>query len=69
MNPDSETLYTGMFNMVSTGSLNEHVSHVHTVDSLNENPTGPFGSAMEAYWASKALARIAARDFVFHKKP
>jgi nucleoside-diphosphate-sugar epimerase len=39
------------------------------VNDINKNPTRPFSSAMEAYWASKALARLATRDFVIKKKP
>ena len=38
-------------------------------DHINDNPTGPFSNAMEAYWASKARARIATRDFIAQKKP
>lgn len=36
---------------------------------INSNPTKPYQMSMEAYWASKALARIATRDFVRDKKP
>ncbi|KAK7960474.1 3-beta hydroxysteroid dehydrogenase [Apiospora saccharicola] len=50
--PDSERVYTLLIYLFSA-----------TADDLNSNPKGPYGSPMEAYWASKALARIATRDF------
>jgi nucleoside-diphosphate-sugar epimerase len=37
-------------------------------NNINDNPTTPYSNAMDAYWASKALARIATRDFTA-KKP
>jgi nucleoside-diphosphate-sugar epimerase len=37
---------------------------VYTADDINANPKKPYGSPMEAYWASKALARLATREFV-----
>ncbi|KAK8109153.1 3-beta hydroxysteroid dehydrogenase/isomerase [Apiospora sp. TS-2023a] len=56
--PDSERLYTLLIDLVST-----------TADDLNSNPKGPYGSPMEAHWASKALARIATQDFVAQRHP
>ncbi|KAH7024507.1 uncharacterized protein B0I36DRAFT_387065 [Microdochium trichocladiopsis] len=41
----------------------------YSADDINSHPTQPYGNPMEAYWASKALARIATRDFVNTKKP
>lgn len=35
----------------------------------NRHPSRPFRSAMEAYWASKAFARLASLSFVQEKKP
>lgn len=40
-----------------------------TADDINSSPKQPYDSPMEAYWASKALARLASRDFVNAKKP
>ncbi|POR37428.1 Putative uncharacterized oxidoreductase [Tolypocladium paradoxum] len=42
---------------------------LYTASDINATPTRPFKVAMEAYWASKALARTATRDFVHEKKP
>jgi nucleoside-diphosphate-sugar epimerase len=39
------------------------------VSDANRHPSRPFRSAMEAYWASKALARFASLSFVQEKKP
>lgn len=36
---------------------------------LNSHPTRPFNSSMEAYWASKAFARIATHTFLSERKP
>lgn len=36
---------------------------------LNTNPSKPYKSSMEAYWASKAFARVATREFVQARKP
>jgi nucleoside-diphosphate-sugar epimerase len=38
-------------------------------DDINNNPKRPFSNAMEAYWASKALARMTTRDFVLRENP
>jgi nucleoside-diphosphate-sugar epimerase len=38
-------------------------------EDINRNPTRPFGSAMEAYWASKAFARSATLDYIKEKQP
>jgi nucleoside-diphosphate-sugar epimerase len=39
------------------------------VEDVNSSVTGPFSSAMDAYWASKALARTATKDFVSKFQP
>jgi nucleoside-diphosphate-sugar epimerase len=39
------------------------------VSDINSHPKKPYGSAMEAYWASKAYARLATRSFVEAKQP
>ncbi|KAK8016000.1 3-beta hydroxysteroid dehydrogenase/isomerase [Apiospora marii] len=56
--PDSERLYTQLTKALDT-----------TANDLNSDPKGPYGSPMEAYWASKALARIATRDFMAERQP
>lgn len=42
---------------------------VYTAADINPNPTRDVSSAMEAYWTSKALARIAAHEFMKTHKP
>jgi nucleoside-diphosphate-sugar epimerase len=42
---------------------------IYTSSDINTTTSGPFTSAMEAYWASKALARLAVRDFVAKNNP
>ncbi|KAJ5784013.1 NAD-dependent epimerase/dehydratase [Penicillium psychrosexuale] len=60
INPDSERLYYGM---------PTHNLFRSSVDDVNTSVTGPFSTAMEAYWASKALARVATKAFVAHEHP
>jgi nucleoside-diphosphate-sugar epimerase len=36
---------------------------------INTSIEGPFAGAMQAYWASKALARLATKDFVREARP
>lgn len=36
----------------------------YTSKDLNTNPTTPYSSSMEAYWASKALSRIAVHTYL-----
>ncbi|KAH8199210.1 hypothetical protein TruAng_006616 [Truncatella angustata] len=50
-------------------NMNPDTERIYTAADSNRNPTRPFGSAMEAYWASKALARKATRTFVDERKP
>ncbi|KAK1244451.1 hypothetical protein MKX07_003250 [Trichoderma sp. CBMAI-0711] len=40
-----------------------------SLSDINSNPKKPYGSAMEAYWASKAYARLATPAFVEAKQP
>jgi nucleoside-diphosphate-sugar epimerase len=40
-----------------------------TAADINANNAGPYGSSMEAYFASKTLSRIATRKFMEDKKP
>lgn len=42
---------------------------VFTEKDINSNPTRPFHSAMEAYWASKAFARLSTKKFIEDRKP
>jgi len=41
----------------------------NTERDINSHPTKPFHSSMEAYWASKALSRLAAHKFRTEKNP
>ncbi|KEF51547.1 uncharacterized protein A1O9_12464 [Exophiala aquamarina CBS 119918] len=50
-------------------NFNPDSETLYTAQNLNSNPTKPYTNAMEAYWASKALARIATRDFTANQKP
>ncbi|KAK4929018.1 hypothetical protein LTR49_004215 [Elasticomyces elasticus] len=40
-----------------------------TADDINSNIAGPYGSSIEAYFASKTLSRIATRKFMEEEKP
>jgi nucleoside-diphosphate-sugar epimerase len=40
-----------------------------TAAEINSNIAGPYGTSMEAYFASKTLSRIATRKFMEEKKP
>ncbi|KAJ5691538.1 NAD-dependent epimerase/dehydratase [Penicillium malachiteum] len=42
---------------------------LYNVDDVNSSVEGPFLGAMQAYWASKALARDATKSFIQHNKP
>ncbi|KAL7812678.1 NAD(P)-binding protein [Trichoderma aethiopicum] len=42
---------------------------LYSVSDINSNPEKPYGSAMEAYWASKAYARLATPAFIAANKP
>ncbi|OBT64341.1 hypothetical protein VE03_06741 [Pseudogymnoascus sp. 23342-1-I1] len=42
---------------------------VFTEMDINSNPKRPFHSAMEAYWASKAFARLSTKKFIEERKP
>ncbi|KAE9970871.1 hypothetical protein EG328_006002 [Venturia inaequalis] len=53
------------FSWLSTPNTTKTYSSTDT----NTTTTGPFTLAMEAYWSSKALARLAVRDFVTTKTP
>ncbi|KAJ5519374.1 NAD-dependent epimerase/dehydratase [Penicillium expansum] len=50
-------------------NINPDSQRLYTVDDVNTSVTGPFSTAMEAYWASKALARVATKAFVNHARP
>jgi nucleoside-diphosphate-sugar epimerase len=65
MNPDSERLYTGRYTIPRNKFAAEtHAACIKLVSDTNTSLTGPFSSAMEAYWASKALARVETKKFV-----
>ncbi|KAJ6031016.1 NAD-dependent epimerase/dehydratase [Penicillium herquei] len=42
---------------------------LYNVNDVNSSVEGPFLGAMQAYWASKALARDATKSFIQHTKP
>ncbi|KAI9154833.1 Ketoreductase CTB6 [Paramyrothecium foliicola] len=42
---------------------------LYTSTDINASPTKPYNSPMEAYWASKAFARMATRQFIEKKHP
>ncbi|KAJ6086286.1 NAD(P)-binding protein [Penicillium sp. IBT 16267x] len=67
MKPDSERLYTGKD--YSPEHTRKHVLIHSTENDLNDQVAGPFSSAMEAYWASKALARMATKGFISQGNP
>ncbi|KAJ5822549.1 NAD-dependent epimerase/dehydratase [Penicillium robsamsonii] len=70
INPDSKRLYTGQSSTPSIYScMPAHNVFRLSVDDVNTSVTGPFSTAMEAYWASKALARVATKAFVNHAHP
>ncbi|KAM0253341.1 hypothetical protein ACHAQJ_007291 [Trichoderma viride] len=50
-------------------NLNPDSQRLYSSSDLNSDPQKPYGSAMEAYWASKAYSRIATREFVEQKRP
>ncbi|RFU77339.1 nad-dependent epimerase dehydratase [Trichoderma arundinaceum] len=50
-------------------NFNPDSERLYSASDLNSNPKKPYGSAIEAYWASKAFSRIATRDFVEQKRP
>lgn len=60
--PDSERIYTGK--NYFPGLTRKHILIHATEDDLNDKVNGPFSNAMEAYWASKALARMATISFI-----
>ncbi|KEY65635.1 hypothetical protein S7711_07884 [Stachybotrys chartarum IBT 7711] len=50
-------------------NMSPNSEKLYTVEDINSDLEGPFEDAMSAYWASKALARAAARDFVKQHRP
>ncbi|KAF2817764.1 NAD(P)-binding protein [Mytilinidion resinicola] len=42
---------------------------VYTERDVNTNPVQPYTSVMDAYWASKSLARTTVLDFISEQKP
>ncbi|KAJ5651449.1 NAD(P)-binding protein [Penicillium longicatenatum] len=66
MSPDNERLYTGKDR--SPEHTCKHILISTIENDLNDKVTGPFSSAMEAYWAAKALARMATKSFISQGK-
>ncbi|KAJ5147633.1 NAD-dependent epimerase/dehydratase [Penicillium atrosanguineum] len=50
-------------------NMNPDSEKLYTVDEINTDVAGPFTGAMQAYWASKALARAATRTFIAERRP
>ncbi|KAH8703867.1 hypothetical protein BGW36DRAFT_334899 [Talaromyces proteolyticus] len=50
-------------------NMNPDSDRLYTVADINTNTTGPFLNAMQAYWASKALTRLATKEFVRNNCP
>ncbi|KAL7818343.1 NAD(P)-binding protein [Trichoderma gracile] len=50
-------------------NLHPDSERLYSVSDVNSNPKQPYGSAMEAYWASKAYARLATPTFVKSNNP
>ncbi|KAJ5744907.1 NAD(P)-binding protein [Penicillium manginii] len=50
-------------------NMSPDTERLYTVRDTNNELEGPYETAMEAYWASKGLARIAASDFVRKLQP
>jgi nucleoside-diphosphate-sugar epimerase len=58
-----------MVTLIPFSWLGNPDSRTYTSSDINTSTSGPFTSAMEAYWSSKALSRLAVRDFVSKNKP
>ncbi|KAL7910311.1 hypothetical protein GGI35DRAFT_448441 [Trichoderma velutinum] len=50
-------------------NLNPNSERLYSASDINSDPQKPYGSAMEAYWASKAYSRIATQEFIEKQKP
>ncbi|KAJ5670968.1 NAD(P)-binding protein [Penicillium longicatenatum] len=66
MSPDNERLYTGKDR--SPEQTCKQILSYTIENDLNDKVTGPFPSAMESYWAAKALARMATKSFISRGK-
>ncbi|PYH95889.1 hypothetical protein BO71DRAFT_194047 [Aspergillus ellipticus CBS 707.79] len=49
--------------------MNPDSETLYTVTNINTETTPPFTTAMQAYWASKALARAAMQSFITNHRP
>ncbi|KAF2502199.1 NAD(P)-binding protein [Lophium mytilinum] len=50
-------------------NLDPDSTKVYTERDVNRDPITPYTSVMDAYWASKSLARTAVLDFISEEKP
>ncbi|KAJ5753520.1 NAD-dependent epimerase/dehydratase [Penicillium nucicola] len=50
-------------------NMNPDSERLYSVADTNTSVAGPFSSAMEAYWASKALARVETKEFFSNMRP
>ncbi|PYI12201.1 NAD(P)-binding protein [Aspergillus sclerotiicarbonarius CBS 121057] len=50
-------------------NMNSDTERLYSVSDVNNSVHGPYENAMDAYWASKGLARLAVRDFVRNSQP
>jgi nucleoside-diphosphate-sugar epimerase len=66
-NPDHERIYTGLPAIPSLPNPTSPANFANTERDINSHPTGPYHCTMEAYWASKALSRIATHKFLTEK--
>ncbi|CAG7933494.1 unnamed protein product [Penicillium olsonii] len=50
-------------------NMNPDTDRLYTVNDVNNELDGPYENAMEAYWASKGIARIKASEFIRKVQP
>ncbi|KAJ5598674.1 hypothetical protein N7537_008758 [Penicillium hordei] len=50
-------------------NINPDSQRLYIAEDVNTSVTGRSSTALEAYWASKALARVATKAFVNHARP
>lgn len=67
---DTETVFTGESLLTTKSHCEYWTKHIQPIEKdINSTPTRPFHSAMEAYWASKAFARLATKEFIANNNP
>lgn len=58
-----------MVTLIPFSWLSSPDTKTYSSTDTNTTTNGPYNSAMEAYWSSKALARLAVRDLVAARTP